>query len=78
MTNRHLLHKTKLEAFKVWLDDQNIAHRPGRGDWQALQVHHPLHGWQVLYERAEMPEHLTVAQKLVGLVWQFIRGTREC
>ena len=77
MARRDLLHKNKLEPFKVWLDDQNIAYRPGKGDWQALQVHHPLHGWQVLYERAEMPEHLTVAQKLVELVRQFIRETKK-
>jgi hypothetical protein len=35
---RNTLHKTKLEAFKAWLDYKWIPHREGKGEWQVLQV----------------------------------------
>lgn len=73
---RNLLHKTKLEDFKAWLDAQAIAHRPGRGDWQVLQV---LIGtqWHVVYERNHMPEHFTTVRHLDKLVASFCRERKE-
>ena len=35
---RNTLHKTKLEAFKAWLDYKRIPHREGKGEWHVLQV----------------------------------------
>lgn len=79
MTNKRcLLHKTKLEAFKAWLDEQSIPHRPGKGPWQELQVLTEKYGWQVVFSRAEMPEHLSMNEKLTPLVRQFIEETRKC
>lgn len=77
MNNRILLHKTKLEAFKLWLDSHGIAHRPGKGDYQALQVLSPESGWQVVFTKNEMPEHYTVNAKLVPIVRNFIASQHE-
>lgn len=71
MANRSLLHKSKMEDFKAWLTVNSINHRPGRGDWQILQVQ-TLDGWQVIYERAHMPEHVTVPEPLTNIVLRFI------
>lgn len=76
MAARNLLHKDKLEAFKAWLDFTEREYRPGRGDWQVLQVK-LRSGWVPVFERAEMPEHLTVPEKLIGLVRLFLQDTRR-
>lgn len=73
MANRHTLHKTKLEAFKAWLDMQGIGYRPGKGDWQVLQVL-TNKGWQVIFSRLDMPEHFTVGDDLMPLVRRFLES----
>ena len=72
--SRNLLHKTKLEAFKVWLDGHGVEHRPGRGDFQVLQVLVPRSGWQVVYDRIQAPEHYTVPKPLESLTLKFVRS----
>lgn len=76
MSLRCTLHISKLEAFKSWLNDNGIAHRPGKGDYQVLQVITTNHGWQVVFKRNNMPEHYTVNEKLLPLVRQFTKETR--
>ena len=36
--SRILLHITRLDAFKAWLESQGFKHRPGKGAYQELQV----------------------------------------
>ncbi len=72
--SRCLLHKNKLEAFKAWLTAGGIAHRPGRGDFQVLQVALPRNQWGVVFDRIEAPEHYTVTGPLEGVVRRFIRA----
>jgi len=71
--SRSLLHKTKLEAFKLWLDSQEILHRPGKGDYQVLQVCKDGKHWNCVYTRHEMPEHFTTDRHLDSLVAKFCR-----
>lgn len=73
---RCLLHKSKLNEFRVWLDSLQIPHRPGKGAWQILQVQTKQHGWQVVFERLEMPEHVTVQENLMPLVRKFIAESK--
>ena len=77
MANRATLHKNKLEDFKKYLDARGIAYRPGKGTWQELQVLTSKHGWQCIYSRADMPEHLTVQDKLCPLVWGYLEERRK-
>jgi hypothetical protein len=69
---RSTLHINHLEPFKEWLVRQGIAYRPGKGNYQVLQVNTPEHGFQVIFSREDMPEHYTVAGKLLPLVMQFL------
>lgn len=78
--SKSLLHKTVLEEFKAFLDGEGIAHRPGRGDWQILQVCKDGKHWNCVYERLDMPEHYTTDMHLDPLVVKFCRqrkGQRE-
>jgi hypothetical protein len=76
MASRCTLHINKLETFKTWLLKNNIQFRPGKGDFQVLQVETSKNGFQCIYFRHEMPEHYTVQDKLMPLVKRFIRETR--
>ena len=70
--SRNLLHKSKLEAFKAWLVEQDIPFRPGKGEWQELQVRLPSSTvYAAVYSRADMPEHLSVDRRLDSLVNRF-------
>jgi hypothetical protein len=78
MSNKRCtLHKNKLDEFKAWLDNSNIAHRPGLGEWQVLQVLTPEYGWQCVFKRVRMPEHFSVNEKLMSTVQKFIDETRS-
>lgn len=70
--SRNTLHLSHLEAFKQFLIDEFIAFRPGRGDFQVLQIKMPDNQWACLYSRLDMPEHYTVDKRLDGLVGKFI------
>lgn len=69
---RNLLHKNKVEEFKQWLSEKGIKYRDGRGDYQIIQVQ--VSGtWACLYNRDDMPEHVTNDRRLNGLIRYFIR-----
>ena len=75
--SRSLLHITKLEEFKAFLDAEGLKHRPGKGDWQVLQVcKEDGKHWNCVYERNEMPEHYTTDRHLDGLVAKFCRSRK--
>jgi hypothetical protein len=76
MANRNSLHIDKLELFKTWLSENDIKFRPGKGDFQVLQVETVKNGYQCIYSRFDMPEHYTVQDKLMPLVKRFIKETR--
>ena len=75
--NRHLLHKSRLAEFQAWLGSRGIDSRPGKGDYEVLQVLRNDGHWFKLYRREHMPEHLTVQGPLVQLVREFIHETRD-
>lgn len=69
---RNLLHINKLDEFKSWLTAQGIEHRPGRGEWEVLQVN--VNGvWPCVFRRINMPEHYTTDRRLDGLVRRFCK-----
>lgn len=73
--SRCLLHKTKLQDLKNWLDSQKIPHRPGRGDYQILQIQVNENDWYVIYSRASAVEHYTVDYRLEPMIRRFIGET---
>lgn len=73
MTNKRCtLHKTHLDDFKYWLREiKQIPYRDGKGEYQVMQVLTANYGWQVVFRKAEMPEHFSVNEKLVPIVNEF-------
>ena len=69
--SRCLLHKTKLEEFKKYLDRIGVPHRPGKGEWKVLQVCKDGYHWNSIFTRLYMPEHFTNDVHLDGLVRDF-------
>ena len=63
------LTKDTLEAFKAWLDAKDIPHRPGKGEWQVLQVFVEDCGFQVLFKNKR--GEFTANDKLYPLIWEF-------
>ena len=74
--SRNLLHKSKLETLKAWLESQGIQHRPPRGDYQVLQVQAKAPHWFCVFDRHTAPEHYTVDSRMEPLVRRFIRSTK--
>lgn len=74
MAQRALLHKDKVDDFTGWCEENGVATRPGKGDWELLQVNFPAGQWNKIYARANMPEHTTVQEALAPLVRAFIDG----
>ena len=70
---RALLHKNKLEDFKVYLALHGVAYRAGKGDYELMQIQLGTQ-WHKIYKRDKMPEHVTVQGALVGVVKAFVAG----
>ena len=75
--SRNLLHISKLDAFKAWMDASGIEWRPARGEYQVLQVEMLKGGWACIYWREKMPEHYTVDVRIEPLVQRFIQAERS-
>ena len=73
--SRNLLHKSKLCEFASWLEKKRINHRPGRGDFQVMQVANREGQWGVVYDRLTAPEHYTVTRDIEPLVRRFIQSS---
>lgn len=66
-----VLQINQLEAFKSWLDSQDIPNRPGKGQYEALQVFLGR-DWHKLYRTDRMVSHLSVQAALVPLLRRFV------
>jgi hypothetical protein len=79
MASRHersLFHRVHLDSFKAWLDREKIQHRPGKGEWQVLQVNHPRWKWMVIHESSRA-EHLTIDSRMGSMVARFLRDYKS-
>lgn len=74
--SRNLLHVSKLDEFQAWLTKVGVEHRPGRGEYEVLQVKTKKGTWQCVFRRHEMTEHFTVAYPLEPIVRRFINDNR--
>lgn len=65
------LARKSLPAFKNWLDSQSIAHRPGKGEYQMLQVKRSS-GWEILYSSPNYQDYCKAGStQLVDLFREF-------
>jgi hypothetical protein len=77
VASRSLLHKNDLEAFLEFCRRQGHETRDGKDFWQVAQI--KLKGkpqWHALYQRAHMPEHLTVTEPLMRAAIAFYKEKR--
>ena len=67
-----VLMKKDLEDFKLWLEEQGIAYRLGKGQWQVLQVDSGDFGFQVLFcSKHTEWKHFTSNDKLCPTIERF-------
>ena len=71
MTNRNLLHKSKLEQFKNWLSLNGYEWREGKGYFQVIQIKSRTHGWLAIHSKLDC-DHFTVPSAHKRLVQKFI------
>ena len=71
MADRCTLHISRLEDFKKFLIDENIAFRPGKGTWEVLQIQ-TQGGWYKIYRKNDMPEHYVAQDKVMPLIRKFV------
>ena len=76
MANRHTLHKNKLTAFKDWLISDGWEIKDTKGFYEVLRA---KKGKRVLivYERFDMKEHYSLADRDCPIVRQFLRQRKE-
>lgn len=76
MANRHTLHKNKLTAFKDWLISDGWEIEDTKGFYEVLRA---KKGKRVLivYERFDMKEHYSLADRDCPIVGQFLRQRKE-
>lgn len=75
MFKRALLHKSKLEAFKSWLIENQIQYRAGKGDYQVLQVE-VKNRFYPIYDRHQ-GSHFTTQKELIPLVRRYIASEKN-
>lgn len=75
--SRSLLHATKLDLFKAWLDIEGIEHRPGRGEYEVLQIKQNGKDWYCIFKRDGVLTHYTNDRRLDTLVERFISKYRQ-
>lgn len=67
----YLLRKTQLKRFLEWCFLNEVETRPGKGEWQVVQVCTPDAGWQVIFNSRKNPDHYSINAKLIPTVKAF-------
>lgn len=71
---RGTLAKTRLGEFRAWLTANGYETRPGKGDYEVLQV--KVGGkWERIWDK-RTTKHLSVMENFMPIVLRFIRETR--
>lgn len=76
MANRHTLHKSKLTTFRDWLISDGWKIEDTKGFYEVLRA---KKGKRVLivYERFDMKEHYSLADRDCPIVRQFLRVGKD-
>lgn len=77
MATRALLHKNKLNTLKYWLVRNGWKVHEPKGEYEVLRATrkkrlHPL----IVYDKLNSKEHLSVQDRDVAVIKQFIRESR--
>ena len=78
MADRALLHRSNLDAFCNWLQQDGFAMEPTKGQYEVLRARKPGKPPVIVYTRADDDsEHLTILDRDTRLVRQFIKLQRK-
>ncbi len=77
MSNRNVLHKNKLEDFKVWCDKNDIVYEETGYDYEVLRLvgvgEKPL----IFYARSSPTDHITVPAEAMKFVNRFLNDRKS-
>lgn len=69
MAARNLLHKSKLTAFRTYLESKGWTIEPNKGFYDILRARHPQYTHPlIVYERADAKEHYTIEGRMIHIV----------
>lgn len=75
-TSRCLLHKSKLNDFKIWLTKKGWYAIGAKGDYEVLRMRHLIYGILLIYDRNNAIEHYTTYGIGNRLVRQYIKDKK--
>ena len=74
MATRNLLHRNKLEAFKLWLGDRALT---PKGEWEVVRWKGPQgQPMRIVFDNDHSCEHLSCNDAAVRDVMTFIRNKK--
>lgn len=74
--NRYLLHKSKLEKLREWLENNGYEILPTKGQYEVLRAKKDKNT-VIIFTRENAKEHYTVQGKDTKLIRAFIRENKE-
>lgn len=78
MANKHTLHKTHLPAFLEWLKANGWHVSLPKGYYEVVRATHPRRQHPLLvYTSLRDPQHYTVRDRDMPIVWRFLKERRE-
>jgi hypothetical protein len=72
MANRHLLHKSKLEEFKNYLESSGWTIQDTKGVFEVLRARHPLKKRPLIIYEGRSSEHLSVDDRDISIIQNFL------
>ena len=76
MAERCLLHKSKLQELKQWLESQGYTILETKDYYEVLRAKKDKN-LIIIYKKSDVKEHLTVQQKDDKLIRRFIRESKK-
>ena len=76
MSNKNVLHRSKLEEFREWLIDKDIVIKDNKGDFEVLRFKAQSGAMPIIFNGASS-EHLSCNQAAIGFVHDFIQETKK-
>lgn len=78
MANKHTLHRTHLPSFSKWLETNGWKVLEPKGYYEVLRAVHPHRRHPLLvYTQLRDPQHYTVRDRDMPVVWRFLKERRE-
>ncbi|MET4294741.1 hypothetical protein ABIB06_006574 [Bradyrhizobium sp. LB8.2] len=77
MANRHLLHRSKMDAFKQWLTDKGYIIEAPKGVFEALRFRASPNNPPIIIHDRLWGDHFTAYGTGLNIVRRFISDTKQ-